>query len=77
MKTLFELALELGDSAICESILGKQLYASHVRERISQNARVFPIRNRVILISDYLRHRLAGLPSWVAMANARSLQSSI
>jgi len=74
MTTLFDLALTVGDSAICNRMIGKQRYAAHVAERVSQNAQIFPIRDSAKLRADYTRQRAFGVPAWVAMANARSSQ---
>ena len=74
MKTLLSLALEVGDAAVCESVLGKRLYAQHVESRISQNVCVFSVRDHDKLRNDYLHIRSSGRPAWVAMAYARSQQ---
>lgn len=74
MKTLLDLALEIGDSAIAQRVIGKQRYAAHVAERVSQNAQIFPIRDFTKLHADYTHQRAFGVPAWVAMANARSSQ---
>ena len=74
MITLLDLALQVGDSTICQRVLGKQRYAAHVAESVKLNAQIFKITDRAQLTRDYLRNRAHGVPAWVAMSNARAYQ---
>lgn len=74
MKTLLDLALSVGDSAIAQRVIGKQRYEAHVIESVRLNAQIFKITDREQLRADYLRQRAFGVPAWVAMSNARSRQ---
>lgn len=74
MKTLLDLAISVGDSAIAHRVIGKQRYAAHIIESVRLNAQIFKITDRAQLTRDYLRNRSHGQPAWVAMGNARSHQ---
>ena len=74
MKTLCDIALELGDSAICHRVIGKARYDAHVQESVRLNAQILKITDRAQLTRDYLRNRAHGVPAWVAMSNARAYQ---
>lgn len=74
MKTLLDLALSVGDSAIAQRVIGKQRYAAHVVESVRLNAQIFKITDRAQLKRDYIRNRAHGQPAWMAIGNARAYQ---